>query len=646
MATTAPIAPMLVSRVAAPPTGSGWVFEPKLDGYRIIALAGPRTVRLFSRPGRDVTDEFAVVAEAVRVLAQKAPHTPLVLDGEVVVQEGSEAPKFQRMQNFREHGTGTLRYYVFDVLRAGKTELTARPLAERRRHLEALIPATTRGVVRRVPRLRGAPKAAFHEAVAAGHEGIVAKRTDSIYAPGRRSESWVKVKRSETEDLVIGGFSRGQGKRSGTLGALLVGSPAPEGLRYAGHVGTGFNEHTLRALTAQLTALKTATHPFTTKPPLKGPTTWVRPEVVIEVTHAERTDDGIMRAPVFVRIRDDKVPTHADARLDRPAATPAVRAVLDQLDRLGSHGTLAIGRTRLGVTNLDKVLWPAAGDSKAGTKRDLLRYYAGVSAQVLAHLRKRPVTLARYPNGAGKPGFYQRHWDGVPPPYIKMVTLFVKDTGEDGDYVLVESLAALLHAGQLGALEVHPWYSRGGSDRPDFVVFDIDPYVYAGHERRGEEPAIHAAGFDAGRTAAGLLKEELDSLGLPAFVKTSGKTGLHVFVPIKRTVQYAATHEMARTICVHLERRHPKLLTTSWAVGPRRGKVFLDYNQNARGKTVAGAYSPRAAAGAPVSTPIEWEELETVDPAAWNINTVPARLTRHGDPWGEILTAAVDLRKL
>jgi bifunctional non-homologous end joining protein LigD len=390
---------------------------------------------------------------------------------------------------------------------------------------------------------------------------------------------------------------------------------------------------------------------------------------VVEVRYVQRTQDGILRLPVFVRVRDDKAAEETESasavrriagrgtaggtRVQQPVplhASREVRDVLRQLDQLEGEGTLEIGGVALRVTNLDKALWPAPpskrmrkGATAALTKRDLLRYLALVSPSLLAHLSRRPVTLTRHPNGAGEAGFYQRHWDGAVPPYVKVVRLPSEGAGEEREFLLLESLPALLHAGQLAALELHPWYLRVGSERPDFVVFDLDSYLYSGEERPGEEPAPHAKGFDAARKAAWLVKGELDALQLPAFVKTSGRTGLHIFVPIRRRLEFEETHAIARTMAERLERAHPQLLTTAWSVAQRRGKVFLDYNMNARSKTLAAAYSPRAAAGAPVSVPIGWEELDVVVPQELTIHTVPARLAERGDPWEGILDGPADL---
>ena len=668
------VQPMLATSASAPPSGQGWVYEPKLDGYRLVAhLFGPSgypPVRLFTRSGRDVTVEFAPVADALLRSAAHVKVHPLVLDGEIVVQHAAEAPQFQAMQRYRDAGIGTLRYYVFDLLQVGDHDLTREPLASRRARLEKLLRAKTRGaasVVRLTPRLKGNGPAALRAALGSGYEGVVAKRADSTYLPGQRSSAWVKLKRVETEDLVVGGYTRGSGRRARTLGALLVGNPSPNGLVYAGHVGTGFDDRTLTVLRRLLQPLESPTCPFVRRPPVNDPAIWVRPEVVVEVRYVQRTDDHILRLPVFVRVRDDKAAaeavrprprsrgaeTHVTPVSAQPlplGASREARGVLRQLEQIERDGVLEVGAVSLRVTNLDKALWPAPASKRARrsataslTKRDLLRYLTLVSPALLTHLRRRPVTLTRYPNGAGKAGFYQRHWDGPVPPYVKPVSLPIEDDGADRAYFMLESLPALLHAGQLGALELHPWYLRVGSDNPDFLVFDLDSYLYAGHERPGEEPAPHAAGFDAARNAAHLLKAELDSLALPSFVKTSGKTGLHIFVPIRRRLAFDQTHALARTTAEHLERKHPHLLTTAWSVPLRRGKVFLDHNMNARSKTLAAAYSPRAAAGAPVSTPIEWDELDRIVPSELTIQTVPARLSEHGDPWDTILESPVDL---
>lgn len=704
-----PVEPMLATAAKAAPRGAGWIVEPKLDGYRIIAhvlrlpAVSTPDVRLFTRSGRNVTGEMQQIARALATLAGTLPAgaTPLVLDGEAVVQEGAAVPRFQAMQRFRDTGQGRLRYYVFDLLTEGGTDLTASPLSQRRRRLTRLLSRGTRrrdSVVQIVPRLRGGPESAFRAAVAAGNEGVILKRSTSLYRPGQRSDEWLKLKRTHTEDLVVGGYSAGQGGRQGEIGSLLVGAPAPHGLVYAGHVGTGFSHDTLEDLKARLDPLRVSRSPFAERPPARHDVTWVRPEIVVEVKYTERTEDGVMRLPVFLRVRDDKRAAGVEvtapvapqpAQIIEPVNSStgdaremsAIRDVITQIEQLESEGELRVGRHRFRVTNLDKVLWPLtrtqrlrgeAGARAGLTKRDLLRYLALVSPALLRHLRDRPVTLTRYPHGAGRPGFYQRHWDGAAPPFAHSILAPDPDDPDldaersagaderERGFIAIDSLAALLYGAQLGTLEFHPWYLRAGEHRPDFLVFDLDAYLYAGTEEPGEEPAPHAAGFDAVRQAAWWLKESLDRLSLPAFVKTSGRTGLHIFVPLRREprrrqgqgrrsshpdMSFDETHAAARTICEHLERRHPAELTTAWAIERRRGKVFLDYNQNRRSKTLAGAYSPRAALGAPVSLPVTWDELDSISPSEWTVRTVPARLALRGDPWDGMLDAAVDLAR-
>jgi bifunctional non-homologous end joining protein LigD len=345
--------------------------------------------------------------------------------------------------------------------------------------------------------------------------------------------------------------------------------------------------------------------------------------------------------------------------------SPSHRSVAEQLDTPGQRLTLHVDGHELPVTNLDKPLWPAGPRRKAFTKRDLLRYFARVSRWMLPHLADRPVFVTRFPNGIEGKSFFQKHWDPVP-PFVRTVAIHSKANGEDGDYIIAENLATLLWLAQMAGLELHAWYSRTerapdalargrrftGSEEaleksvlnyPDFIVFDLDPYLYSGKEGRGEEPELHRRAFQRTRTLALRVHEQLLGLGLETWIKTSGRTGLHLYLPIVRELDFDAARVVAETIARHAQRAHPREVTVEWAVERRRGKIFFDYNQNSRGKSLAVPYSPRRHAAGTVAMPLRWDELESVYPTDFTLRTVPDRLEQKGDAWEGILESKQDL---
>ncbi len=416
----------------------------------------------------------------------------------------------------------------------------------------------------------------------------------------------------------------------------------------------------------------------------EAPITWVRPELVAEVKYAQRTDDGILRAPVFLRLRDDKAPAEAGVEVVVPpppdvepvnghaAPVDAYEQVLQQLEQTGGKLKLEVDGYTLGLTNLDKVMWPEHEGERALTKRDLMRYFVSVAPALLPHLHDRPLTLVRFPNGIAGGHFYQKHYDQPMPAFVQTVRIYSDQNAGDGDYVVCNNLPTLIWLAQLADLELHTWYSRinpepdahgrptvfSGSvetmrasvlNYPDFVVFDLDPYLYSGKERPGDEPELHRAGFTATCEVAVWLKAVLDSLSLSSFVKTTGKTGLHIYVPIVRNLDYGATHAVAETLARYLVQQHPQRVTAEWAVEKRRGKVFVDYNQNVRGKTLASIYSARVLPWAAVSMPLTWSEVEngaSIFPTDFTILSAPGRLRDRGDPWAGILDAKHDLSAL
>jgi bifunctional non-homologous end joining protein LigD len=641
-----------------------WMWEPKLDGYRALALVDDGKVRLLSRRGLDLAKEFPLLAAE---LGRQAVDS-LVLDGEIVAFDADGRPSFGAMQS-RGNAPERVVFYCFDLLYFAGIDLRMERYADRRRYLaQCLLPSSRVQLVHATD-----DGVALNEAaMRAGFEGVVGKRKDARYESGKRSSAWLKVKAMATADFVIGGYTKGKGARA-SLGALLLGYWQGKRLRFASHVGSGFDDEALERTRALLAPLKRADSPFADKPELNAPATWVEPRLVAEVKYQGWTDDGRLRAPVFLRLRDDIDP--GEVRLvqaERNAAAPSAPygEVLEQLRVPKSSLTLAVGKDQLRLTHLDRVYWPAdpALKQPALTKRDLLRYFAQIAPYILPHLADRPLTMIRMPDGIGGQRFFQKHWEHERPGFVESVTVFSGHKDESHEYLLCNNLPTLLWLAQSGTLEFHVWHSRAkpGPDTanretdyassmaamersllnfPDYVVFDIDPYIYSGNEAPGDEPELNTAAFEKGKEVAFWLRELLDSMGLASIVKTSGKTGLHVFVPIRRTIDFDAAREVSELVGRHLMRRHPKDITLEWSVPKRTGKIFMDYNMNVRGKTLNVAYSPRGAAGAPVSMPLTWEALARAHPLDFRLTNAAEHVQKTGDRWSDALTRKQSLEK-
>jgi bifunctional non-homologous end joining protein LigD len=667
---------MLPSLAQKPFKHANWLFEPKLDGYRVLAIVEGGEVKLYSRRGLDCSGEYPWLVNAVKC----QPYRDIILDGEIVALDENGRPSFQLLQNRASEPKPPLLYYAFDVLYRDGYDLRGIELEQRKALLATSLLPTER--LRIVDTFAEDGVTLFAAAKANGMEGVVAKRRDSKYETGRRTDAWLKIKATYSDDFVVGGYTAGSGSRESTFGSLIVGyyQDGDSKLTYVGHAGSGFDDRTLDSLYKRLQGLRTKESPFHGEVPTvgrwvrpgkaEGPITWVKPELVAQVKYTERTTDGILRAPVFMGLREDKTAMEVKQEAVVDAPRESGNDVVRQLEEhTGNSLKLVVEGNEIGLTNLNKVFWPEHGDQRALTKRDLLIYYAKVAPHLLRHTRDRPLTLVRYPNGIRGGSFYQKHYEQPLPGFVDTVWLYSDQNKGDGEYMLINNLSTLMWLGQLADLELHTWYSRidtrgdgahlpttfAGSlenmhlsalNYPDFVVFDLDPYLYSGKEKKGEEPELHAKGFEATSQVALWLKEELDGLGLTSFAKTTGKTGLHIYVPITRTLDYHATHTISETLARYLVQQHPKEVTAEWAVDKRRGKVFVDYNQNVRGKTLASIYSPRVLPWAAVSMPIRWDEVGNVFPTDFTILTAPSRLEQVGDLWAGILDAKHDLAGL
>jgi bifunctional non-homologous end joining protein LigD len=675
----AKLEPMHAESGDAPFNRADWMWEPKLDGYRVLAFIDEHGVKLRSRRGLELAATFPRLAAELGKQAAEG----MILDGELVAFDASGKPSFAALQNRAQLKTereiaaadqnAPVVFCCFDLLYFAGIDLRKRPYTERRRYLaQCLLPSPL------VQLVHASEDGIALQAAAltSGFEGVIGKRKDSRYEAGRRSASWLKVKPTHSAEFVIGGYTRGKGSRA-ALGALLLGYWDKGKLRYASHVGSGFDERTLAQVKARLDRLQTKTCPFAEEPELNAPTTWVEPQAVAEVSFQSWTEDDALRAPVFLRLRDDVDPkTVRRSESGRaPQTAPLggggpVDEVLAQLDNTKTAFTIAVGPHRVRLTHLDRVYWPAnpALKQPALTKRDLLRYLAQVSPFMLPHLADRPLTMIRMPDGIRGQRFFQKHWEQERPEFAETITVFSGHKEESHEYLLCNNLPTLLWLAQSGTLEFHVWHSRAkpGPDAaskstdyaasleslegsvlnyPDYVLFDIDPYIYSGKEAAGAEPELNTVAFEKGKEVAFWLRELLQSMSLEPIVKTSGKTGLHVFVPIRRTLDFDAARHVSELVGRHLMRLHPKDITLEWSVPKRTGKIFMDYNMNVRGKTLNVAYSPRGEPGAPVSMPLTWEELAGAHPLDFRITNAAARLLETGDRWSDALERKQSLER-
>jgi bifunctional non-homologous end joining protein LigD len=674
------LAPMLAMTGEAARSNPDWLFEPKLDGYRVIAFIAGTAVRLRSRRGIDLTAQFPEIVSELAALGADR----MILDGEIVVLGEGGRPSFNALQNrAQRRGAQDIAQAAretpavlvcFDLLHFAGINTRSAPYEDRRRYLAQCL--LTSAHIQLIHASADA-ETLYAAAIGSGYEGVVAKRRDSIYQPGQRVAAWLKVKPLRSAEFVIGGWTRGKGSREG-LGALLLGYWKGGALEYAGHVGSGLDEAAVTELTRRTRELTRKQPPFSHKPPLHRPTTWLEPRLVAEVSFLDWTPAGLLRAPVFLRLRDD-VPAQSIAKPEqamprdapRERASPdEVGAVLQQLDGGGSRLDLVVGGERLRLTNLERVYWPESPAGHAAiTKRMFLRYLAAVSRFMLPHLKDRPLTMIRMPEGIYGERFYQKHWEHELPEFVETVAIFSEHQGGSDRYILVNNLPTLLWLGQIGTLELHVWHSRAnaqgdaagtGSDYasslqalehsalnyPDFLVFDIDPYIYSGKEEKGAEPELNDKGFATGKKVAFWLRALLQEMGLKAIVKTSGKTGLHIFVPIERSVTFDTVRQICEMVGRHVLKDHPKEVTVEWSTAKRTGKIFIDYNMNVRGKTLAAAYSPRGSPGAPVSMPLSWDELERATPEDFTLGSVITRLERTGDRWHDWLSTKQNLARI
>ena len=661
------VPPMLATAGERPFEDPSWLHEVKWDGYRVQAVVRDGKVRLWTRNRADAAGYFPELA---------APPTWIdageaVVDGEVVALDEAGRPSFSALQERTglvglEARTGRRRpraakpgaearrteaapiaYQVFDLLHLDGRSLLDVPLESRKRLLRRLL--RPHPLVHYAPHLAGEGSAFLDAALAGGLEGVVAKKRMSRYRPGERSSDWVKVKVRAEQDVVVVGWLPRKGSAT-DLGSLIVAVQGSTGLMHAGQVGSGLGGRIRRQLLAALSDLDRPDPPIEGAPDVAG-ARWVEPRIVVRVEFAEWTPDGLLRQPTFLGVVADRSaestvredpPRRAVRGVEASPASPGfpgletavTDAELAALDALPREGTWEIGGQVVRLTNLDKVLFPARDPDPAPvTKRDLVRYYTTVAGALVPHLRRHGLTLQRFPDGVARPGFWQKDLPSHTPAWITRRELV--DSEGTKQYVVVDRVATLAWLAQEAAVELHPWTATiEAPDRPRYALIDIDP----GDATTWEEVLVLARLFRAALSHLGLI-------GLP---KTTGKRGLQVWIPIAERYTFDQTRDWVEQLSRAIGQTVPDLVSWAWSKRDRRGRARLDYTQNAPIRTLVAPYSVRPAPGAPVSAPIDWDELEDpgLAPDGWTVRTLPPRLTDMGDLFGEALTLGQDLPAL
>jgi bifunctional non-homologous end joining protein LigD len=617
------LSPMLADVADDPFTRAGWVFELKYDGVRVlITRRGGEAPQLRARSGRDVTAQFPETAAS----AAHLPADEFAIDGELIALDERGAGSFERLQARlgltnawdveRAAVTVPVQVFAFDLLGAAGHDLRALPLTTRKAILQELVPA--RGVIRYADHIEEAGEAFFDAAAAHEVEGIVAKRADSPYRSGQRSRDWLKIKRPRHADLAVVGYVPGKGNRA-ALGALMLGWWRDGTLVHAGNVGSGLSEALVSTLLAALAPTRRETAAFEIgADPLPRGAVFVDPQLVVAVRYTEVTERGMLRQPVLLGLRTDRaardadhLPGSADVGLDEsvePAATPTPAA------------TSAPPPPRFTPSNEGKIFWPDDGY----TKGDLLAFYDAIWPHIAPYLRDRPVVLTRYPDGINGKSFFQKNAPEFIPDWVPTCRV------EDTEYFLCNERDALLYVINMGCIPLHVWSARRGSiERPDWSIIDLDPKGAPRRDVIAVARRIHTL---------------LEPTGTPHFIKTSGQEGLHVLIPLGGALTHDQSKSFAEVIARIVAGELSDIATIARPLGDRGGKVYVDFLQNGFGKTIAAPFSVRPRPGAPVSTPLTWNEVTgRLDPARHTIRTVPDRVAKRGDPLRAVLDTQVDI---
>jgi len=643
------IKPMLATLVDAPFDDDQWQYEVKWDGYRALAFVNKGNVELLSRNNKSFNDKFYPIYDLLREWKINA-----VLDGEILVLNEKGISQFGALQNWRSEADGELVFYVFDLLWYDGKNLMDLPLYQRQAILNEVLPADDDRV-----RLGKVFKASgidfFAAAEKMGLEGIIAKKIESTYASDRRSKEWLKIKVSKRQEVVIAGFTKNE-DTSKAFSSLLLGVYENKNLQYVGKVGTGFSDKLQKTMMAQFMPLIIKESPFDELPdvnkpsrfrpnPPKAKATWLKPELVCEVAFTEVTDDGVFRHPSFQGMREDKkakevireMEIATDEVIKDESTKPEKHSVAIKAPKHSERKTLLnpkdqtqvrkIKGHELKFTNLNKVYWP---DDQV-TKRDMFNYYYQIADYILPYLKDRPQSLNRFPGGINGKSFYQKDVKGKAPDWAKTFP-YENGEGEKKEYLVGTDEATLLWMASLGCIEMNPWFSRIESpDHPDYCVIDLDPDKQT---------------FDQVVETALVTKKILDAIDVPSYCKTSGSTGIHIYVPLNAKYSYDQSQMFAKLIVNLVQSELSDYTTLERTVSARKGKMYLDFLQNRPGATIAGPYSLRPKPGATVSMPLHWDEVKPgLKMKDFNIFNALDRVKAEGDLFKGVLGKGIDLKK-
>ncbi|KOS05433.1 DNA ligase [Flavobacterium akiainvivens] len=640
------VKPMLATLVNEPFDSPGWSYEVKWDGYRALAYVNKGKTELLSRNIKSFTEKYYPIAAVMDSWSINA-----VFDGEILVIGKDGKANFSALQNWRSEADGDLVYYAFDILWYDGKDITGLPLSERQAILREILPANDDHVrLSRVFDINGIDF--FEAAQKMGLEGIMAKKTDSTYAIDSRSKDWLKIKVNQRQEVVIGGFTKNEGT-SKQFSSLLLGVYEKGKLEYVGKVGTGFSDKKQKEMMELFKPLIIDTMPFDTEPdvnkpsrfrpnPPKAKATWLKPELVCEVSFIEVTADGVFRHPSFEGMRSDKKAkdvvretatatatiTTNEGRKEKLVAPPKRSSATTLLNPKEETQVKKVNGHNLKFTNLSKVYWPEEGY----TKRDMFNYYHQVAEYILPHLKDRPLSLNRFPSGIHGKSFYQKDVKGKAPDWAKTYPYHTSD-GEDKEFLVGNDEATLLWMASLGCIEMNPWFSKTTHpDNPDYCVIDLDP-----SDKTTFEQVIQAARE---------VKDVLDAINVPSYVKTSGSTGIHIYIPLGARYSYDQSQMFARLLVSIVHDRLPDFTSLERKIKDRNGKMYLDFLQNRPGATIACAYSLRPKPGATVSMPLHWDEVKKgLKMKDFTIRNALERIKSEGDLFKGTLEEGIDMEK-
>ncbi len=621
------IRPMLATAINEPFDDDKWIFELKWDGYRALASIKNGKVNLYSRNGISF-EYFKPIYDALENNDFDA-----IIDGEIVAVNQKGIPKFQLLQEYRSGNSGILEYHVFDIIYYYGYDLTKVPLIQRKELLKKVM--NWNETIIYSDHIAGNGVDFFEEVKRMGLEGIMAKLSDSQYYPEKRTTDWLKIKTGKRQEAIICGYTEPKGSRK-YFGSLILGAYNDHGkLEWVGSSGGGFNDKSLEEIYDKLNPLKQQKSPFNNNPVGLPKANWVKPILVCEIAFSEWTREGMMRHPVFLGLRQDKSPKQVIKEDEKPA----IKTIKDAEKNLktkamkndnssSSDETIIVSNIQLKLSHLDKIFWP---DDKI-SKGDLIDYYRAMHSFILPHLKNRPQSQHRYPNGINGMSFYQKNMTDAP-DWAETISIKSDSTGETVHYLVCNNEATLVYMANLACIEIHPWNSRIGSlDNPDWIVLDIDP-----GEKNSFEQVIETSL---------VIKSILDKAKAPGFPKTSGATGMHIYVPMGAKYSYEQGRDFAHIIAELAQAQLPDFTTTIRNTKLRGDKIYIDYLQNSKGQTLASAYSVRPKRGATVSTPLLWKEVKPgLSPSDFTIKNVPARVKKTGDLFKEVLGKGIELEK-